>query len=291
MAITDKTVLITGANDGIGRATAQRLAEKGAHLVLACRDEAKAQRTAAELISLTGNERIDTLPLNLADLGSVRDAAAHFLSEHPRLDVLINNAGLYTDRLELTKDGYEMQFGVNHLGHFLLTLSLLPAMQCCRHCTRVINVSSAMHFKGTMGFDDLRGEMDGKCYNGSSAYARSKLANVLFTLELDRRYGEEMTTNCLHPGVVGTKLANKGSKAITSLVWSLYKPFARKPHAGADTSVYLATSPEVREVSGRYFDQQQCLQKPSPIARNEELARRLWDYSYEAVREFLPTAQ
>ena len=288
MAIQDKTVLITGANDGIGRATAQRLAAKGAHLVLACRDEAKGQRTAAELTRLTGNERIDTLPLDLADLASVRDAAAHFLSEHPRLDVLINNAGVYTDRRELTRDGYEMQFGVNHLGHFLLTLSLLPAMRCCRLCTRVINVSSALHFKGAMNFDDLRGGATGRPYHGTHAYARSKLANVLFTLELHRRHGEEITTNCLHPGVVGTKLANKGSKPLTSLVWSLYKPFARKPHAGADTSVYLATSPEVRDVSGRYFDQRQCLQKPSPTARNEQLARRLWDFSHEAVKDFLP---
>ena len=287
MAIKDKTILITGANDGIGRATAERLAEKGAHLVLACKDEAKAQRTASELMQATGNESIDTLPLDLSDLGSVRDAAAHFLREHPRLDVLINNAGVYTDKLELTADGYELQFGVNHLGHFLLTLSLLPAMQCCCQCTRVINVSSALHFKGEMTFDDLRGERGKKKYDGTRAYCRSKLANVLFTLELDRRYGEEISSNCLHPGVVGTKLANKRANALTSTVWSLYKPFALSPRKGADTSVYLASSPEVKTVSGRYFDEQQCLHKPAPLARNEQLARRLWEYSENAVAAYL----
>ena len=283
----DKTVLITGANDGIGRATAERLARKGAHLVLACRNETKAQRTADRLVRKTGNEHIDTLPLDLADLSSVRQACELFLAEHPRLDVLINNAGVYSDRLELTAQGYELQFGVNHLGHFLLTLNLMPAMQCCKLCSRVINVSSAMHTKGGIDFGNLRGEGGERGYNGTRAYAQSKLANVLFTKELNRRHGSELTTNCLHPGVVGTSLANKKSKLLTKAVWSLYKPFARTPDRGADTSVYLASSPEVREVSGRYFNPSQCLVKPSPTACNEQLARRLWEYSTEAVSPFL----
>ncbi|MEM1357959.1 MAG: SDR family oxidoreductase [Bacteroidota bacterium] len=282
----DKTILITGANDGIGRATAHRLAERGAHLVLACRDEAKAQRTALKIMEATGNHKIDTLPLDLASFASIRAAADEFLAEHPKLDVLINNAGVYTDRLELTEDGYELQFGVNHLGHFLLTLSLLPAIRCCRHCSRVINVSSAMHLKGALDFDTLTNKSK-RSYNGTHAYAQSKLANVLFTMELDRRYGQELTTNCLHPGVVGTRLANKKAGTLTSTIWSLYKPFASKPVQGADTSVYLATSPEVRDVSGRYFDENQCLQKPSSLARNEQLARRLWEYSEAAIGDFL----
>ncbi len=283
----DKTVLITGANDGIGRATAERLARKGAHLVLACRNETKAQRTADQLVKATGNERIDTIPLDLADLSSVRAASELFLAEHPRLDVLINNAGVYCETLELTPDGYELQFGVNHLGHFLLTLNLLPAMQCSKLCGRVINVASAMHTKGGIDFGNLRGERGPKGYDGTSAYCQSKLANILFTKELDRRHGSELTTNCLHPGVVGTSLANKKGKLFTKAIWSLYKPFARSPEAGADTSVYLASSPEVREVSGRYFNPTQCLVKPSPTASNEQLARRLWEYSEAAVRDFL----
>ncbi|MEL7161720.1 MAG: SDR family NAD(P)-dependent oxidoreductase, partial [Bacteroidota bacterium] len=239
-------------------------------------------------IEATGNHKIDTLPLDLASFGSIRAASEEFLAEHPKLDVLINNAGVYTDRLELTEDGYELQFGVNHLGHFLLTLSLLPAMRCCRHCSRIINVSSALHIKGALKFDTLKGTEANKKYSGTFAYAQSKLANVLFTMELDRRYGEELTTNCLHPGVVGTRLANKKAAALTSAIWTMYKPFASKPTQGADTSVYLATSPEVRDVSGRYFDEQQCLRKPSALARNEHLARRLWEYSLAAVNDYLP---
>ena len=283
----DKTVLITGANDGIGRATAERLARKGAHLVLACRSETKAQQTADQLVEATGNERIDTLPLDLADLSSVRRACELFLAEHPRLDVLVNNAGVYCEKLEFTTDGYELQFGVNHLGHFLLTLNLMPAMLCASGCSRVVNVSSAMHTKGGIDFGDLRGERGPEAYNGTRAYAQSKLANILFTKELDRRHGSELTTNCLHPGVVGTQLANKKGKLFTKAVWSMYKPFAKTPTRGADTSVYLASSPEVREVSGRYFNPTQCLVKPSPTARNEQLARRLWEYSEEAVTNFI----
>lgn len=287
----DKTILITGANDGIGRATAERLAARGAHLVLACRNEAKGQLVAKAITEKTGNHRIDTLPLDLSNLASVRDAAEEFLAEHPKLDVLINNAGVYTEKLELTEDGYELQFGVNHLGHFLLTILLLPAIKCCRNCSRVINVSSALHHKGGLDFGWLRGEPGAKHYSGTKAYAQSKLANVLFTMELDRRFGEELTTNCLHPGVVGTRLANKKAGALTSTVWSMYKPFAIKPEKGADTSVYLATSPEVVDVSGRYFDEHQSLQKPSSIARNEQLARRLWEYSEKAVAAFLPVKE
>ena len=283
----DKTILITGANDGIGRATAERLAARGAHLVLACRDEVKAQQTAQAITSKTGNHRIDTLPLDLSSFRSVRAAADEFLAEHPKLDVLINNAGVYTDTLEITEDGYELQFAVNHLGHFLLTMLLLPALRCCRNCSRVINVSSALHFKGGLDFSSLEGKAEKKSYSGTKAYAQSKLSNVLFTMELDRRFGQELTTNCLHPGVGGTRLANKKAGALTSTVWSMYKPFAIKPNKGADTSVYLAASPEVKDVSGRYFDENQCLQKPSSIARNEQLARRLWEYSEQAVADFL----
>lgn len=283
----DKTILITGANDGIGRATAERLAARGAHLVLACRDEAKGQQVAHAITSLTGNHRIDTLPLDLASFASIRAAADEFLSEHPKLDVLINNAGVYTDQFQRTEDGYELQFQVNHLGHFLLTMALLPAIKCCCNCSRVINVSSALHQKGTLDFNWLQQVPEDRVYNGTRAYAQSKLANVLFTMELDRRFGEELTTNCLHPGVVGTRLANKYAKPITRAVWTLYKPFAARPDEGANTSVYLAASPEVRDVSGRYFDEHQCLQKPSSLARNPNLARRLWEYSEAAVADFL----
>jgi NAD(P)-dependent dehydrogenase (short-subunit alcohol dehydrogenase family) len=225
--------------------------------------------------------------MDLSDLSSVTSAAEFILTEHPKLDVLINNAGVFSNKLQFTKEGYELQFGVNHLGHFLLTNLLMPALQCPSEGGRVINISSAAHFHGKIDFDNLRGEKGSKHYDGMRAYAQSKLVNVLFTLELSRRYAGEITANTLHPGVVATRLANKHSSTFVNTIWNLYKPFARNPNKGANTSVYLAVSPEVREVSGRYFDQCQCVKRPAPIAKDTEIAARLWNYSEAAVKPFL----
>ncbi|MEM7574767.1 MAG: SDR family oxidoreductase [Bacteroidota bacterium] len=285
--LSDKTILITGANDGIGLATARRLAALRANLVLACRDARKGQATVDLLQEETGNSTIELLVLDLADLESVRRAAIDFLAEHPKLDVLINNAGVYTDQLQLTTQGYEYQFGVNHLGHFLLTKLLLPALRCPSEGGRIINVSSDAHFKCRINFDRLRGEEGQTAYRGMRAYACSKLANVLFTKELARRFPEELSVNALHPGVVATDFANKGGGRLVRFFWNLYKPFALTPKRGANTSVYLATSPEVRDVSGRYFDKSQCLRRPSAAARDEQMAARLWTYSEKAVADYL----
>lgn len=288
MDMRDKTVIITGANDGIGLATAQRLATKGARLVLACRDEDKGQR-AAQLISRdTSNLAISVVALDLSDLASVAQAAEFILTEYATIDVLVNNAGVYTSDLHLTTDGYELQFGVNHLGHFLLTHLLMPALRCSRRKARVINVSSAAHFHGKIDFDNLKGEKGQRAYDGMRAYAQSKLANVLFTKELARRHAEDLTANCLHPGVVATDFANKSARWSTRLAWKLYRPFARKPHRGANTTVYLTTSPEVKNVSGRFFDQCQAVRRPSKIAQDPETSRLLWDYSCRACAAYLP---
>lgn len=282
-----QVVIITGANDGIGLYTAQRLAKKGAQIILACRDERKAYNAASLISERTGNQKSLVIPMDLANLSSVRAAAEFILTEHPTIDVLINNAGVFTNELQYTKEGFELQFGVNHIGHFLLTNLLLPALRCTREGGRIINVSSAAHYHGVIDFENLKGENGKQRYSGMKAYAQSKLANVLFTKELSRRYPDGLTANCLHPGVVGTRFANKDSNLITRLVWNLYRPFARKPYRGADTSVYLASSPEVRDVSGRYFDHCQCVKRPSEAARNEALARHLWEYSEKACAPFL----
>ncbi|MEL6276941.1 MAG: SDR family oxidoreductase [Bacteroidota bacterium] len=287
----DKTVLITGGNEGIGLATAIRLAEKGAQIILSCRDEHKGLNAAGVISKKTGNEKTLVIPFDLADLGSVSAAAEFILTEHPKLDVLINNAGVFTNRLHHTQEGYELQFGVNHLGHFLLTNLLLPALQFPDEGGRVINVSSSAHFRGEIDFTNLRGEKGDRQYNGPRAYAKSKLANVLFTKELARRYQGEITANCLHPGVVATRFANKNGGAFVSTIWNLYKPFARKPDKGADTVVYLAKSPEVRDVTGRYFDQRQCVKRPSESARDKGLAERLWQYSQTAVAKYINGTQ
>lgn len=278
----DKIVLITGANDGIGLQTAKRLAERGARLILACRDERKGHNAAAVIAKETGNQRSLVIPMDLGDMESIRAAAEFLLTEHPTIDVLVNNAGVYSSDLQFTNDGHELQFGVNHLGHYLLTRLLLPALRCPTEGGRIINVSSAAHYHGTIDFDNLKGEKGPKAYDGMKAYAQSKLANVLFTKELARRYPDELSVNCLHPGVVATDFANKNANFFTRMIWSLYRPFAKKPYNGAATSYYLASSPEVRDVSGRYFDQCQCVKRPSEKARNEQLAHKLWVYSEQA---------
>ncbi len=284
----DKTILITGANEGIGLATAERLAAKGSQLILACRDERKGHNAANYLRSKTANRAIVVIPLDLASLASIASAAEFILTEHPKLDVLINNAGVYSSQLQFTEDGYELQFGVNHLGHFLLSRLLLPALQCPEEGGRIINVSSAAHQHGTIDFDNLRGEKGKAAYSGPGAYSQSKLANILFTKSLAKQYAGEITANALHPGVVATTLANKNGSFWIKTIWNLYKPFARTPQKGANTSVYLASSPEVREVSGRYFDQCQCLKKPAEQACDVALAEKLWQYSENAVAAHLP---
>ncbi|NJO86969.1 MAG: SDR family oxidoreductase [Lewinella sp.] len=284
-----KTILITGANDGIGLATAERLAHHDVQLILACRDEKKGLAAAQRIGKITGNTRSLVIALDLASFASVAAAAEFILTEHPKIDVLINNAGLYTQQLLFTKEGYELQFGVNHLGHFLLTLLLIPAFQCLNEgLGRVINVSSAAHLRGKLDFNRLRGEEGPRRYLGMAAYGQSKLANILFTKELARRYPNDFTANCLHPGLVSTRFGNKAAGPLVSCIWNLYKPLARKPSRGADTSVYLALSPEVNNVSGRYFDQRQCIRKPAPLACDAQLAAQLWDYSQAAVADYLP---
>lgn len=276
-----KTILITGGNDGIGKATAQVLLERGHEVVIAGRDT---QRLAAAVDNLkyrTQSDKVSALLCDLADLQSVQQAAETFLMTYPRLDVLINNAGVFTNDFQLSKDGIEMQMAVNYLGHFALTEALIPALQCARE-PRVINVASVAHLYGKLDFQNLERLPDEVPYDGLAAYARSKLANVLYSREFAKRH-EGITANCLHPGVVRTRIANKYTTWYFSLFWSLYKPFMRSTRSGARTIVYLALSPEVRNVSGRYFDDRQCCRKPAEAARDEQLGAQLWEWSQAMV--------
>lgn len=275
------TTLITGGNDGIGRNTALALARRGAHLLLACRNPERGEAAAANIRQQTGNERIQVIPCDLADFGSIRQAAAAVQGGVDHLDVLINNAGVFTTDLQKTTEGFELQFGVNHLGHFLLTHLLLDLLQSAP-APRIVNVSSAAHYGGDIDFGNLRGERGAAAYSGWPAYQQSKLANVLFTRELARRY-PGIHSNCLHPGMVRTRFANKDARWYVNLGWTLLKPFMRSVGQGAQTSVYLATSPEVAGISGAYFDQHQNQRRPSSRARDEGLAKKLWEMSEEAV--------
>lgn len=271
-----KTVLITGGNAGLGYATATALARLGATVVITARDEARGRAAVAAL-----NRRADATPvrlllLDLASFALIRDAAERFLNECPRLDVLVNNAGVFTARLERTREGFELQFGVNHLGPFLLSHLLLPALEAAP-APRLVNVASrAHHAADRIDFDDLRGEK--RPYRGWRCYARSKLANVLFTREWSWRY-PGIPAHCFHPGTLGTAIGNKHSPWYVSLAWSLVKPFLAAPTRGAATAAYLATSPAVAGTAGCYFDHRQRERRPSPLASDDELARRLWETS------------
>ncbi|XP_060089527.1 retinol dehydrogenase 14 [Heteronotia binoei] len=281
-----KTVIITGANSGLGRATAAELLRQHARVIMACRDRGRAEETARELraqlglCSRGGGECRGELlvrELDLASLRSVRSFCQQVLQEQPRVDVLINNAGIFQCPYTKTEDGFEMQFGVNHLGHFLLTHLLLGLLKSSAP-SRIVVVSSSLYKYGEINFDDLNSELS---YNKSFAYSRSKLANLLFVRELARRLeGTGVTVNALHPGIVRTNLGRHIQ--IPLLVKPLFNlvswAFFRSPLEGAQTSIYLASSPEVEAVSGKYFGN--CKEQPLlPKATDDLVARKLWDIS------------
>jgi len=273
----DKTILITGGNDGIGRAAARELARRGAGLILACRSRERGQAAADEIRRQTGNERLRVVRCDLASFDSIREAAGEVAATQKHLDVLINNAGVFTSGLEKTEEGFEKQFGVNHLGHFLLTRLLLDRLQAAP-APRIVNVASLAHLRGDIDFDNLRGEKGADRYSAWGAYAQSKLANILFTRELARRY-PGIDSNCLHPGTVSTQFGNKATNWYSSLLWTIIKPFMTSVDKGAATSVYLAAAPQVSGVSGAYFDEKQRQRNPSERARDDALAEKLWEVS------------
>lgn len=242
-----KTVLITGGTAGLGQATAIALARQGASVVITARDEARGRAAVAAINQRANAAPVRLILLDLASFASVRGAAERFLSEHPRLDVLINNAGVFAARREQTREGFELQFGVNHLGPFLLSHLLLPALEAAP-APRLVNVASRAHYAGQIDFDDLRGEKHP--YRGWRAYARSKLANVLFTREWNRRF-PGIPANC--PGTLRTTIGNKHSPWYVSLTWSLVKPFLTSPERGAATVVYLASSSMITGIGGALF--------------------------------------
>ena len=268
-----KVCVVTGASSGIGRVAALELAERGATVVLVCRNEARGAPVLEEMARRRGSGNATLLTADLSSQRQVRQVAAAFLERFDRLDVLINNAGVagWGTRL-VTEDGLETTFAVNHLVPFLLTSLLLDRLRASAPA-RVITVSSAAHRNGGLDFDDLQGE---RHYSGFGAYSRSKLANVLFTRELSRRLeGTGVTANCLHPGVVATGIFRNLPRWMRVVFSS---PLVLSPERGADTMLYLATAPEVDEVSGRYF----VRRKPARTSRASQdaaAARRLWEAS------------
>ncbi|XP_022107531.1 retinol dehydrogenase 13-like isoform X2 [Acanthaster planci] len=286
--LNGKTVLITGANTGIGKETARDLARRGARVILACRDLAKAQAALAEIREDTGNRNLTVVKLDLASLASVRECAEKIKAEESRLDILINNAGIMMCPEWKTEDGFEMQFGVNHLGHFLLTNLLLDLIKSSTPA-RIINVSSLSHAYGKIDWHDIHMN---KGYDRRKAYRQSKLANVLFTRELSRRLKInefEVTVNAVHPGVVATELGRhmmeSGSLAARAVNVLRFTPIMwmfKNAVQGAQTTIHCAVTPELLNTSGLYFSD--CAPKePSQHALDDDAARRLWDLSVEMV--------
>ncbi|NXV00530.1 RDH12 dehydrogenase, partial [Cettia cetti] len=276
-----KVVIITGANTGIGKATARDLAQRG-KVIIACRDIAKAEAAASEIRAETGNQQVIVKKLDLADTKSIREFAEKFLAEEKELHVLINNAGVMLCPYSKTADGFEMHLGVNHLGHFLLTFLLLECLKQSAPA-RIVNVSSLAHHGGRIRFHDLHGE---KCYNRGLAYCHSKLANVLFTRELARRLQGKFqrqvgfTANALHPGSVASDLVRHSF--VMTWLWKIFSFFLKTPCEGAQTSIYCAVAEELDSVTGQYFSD--C--KPAYVSargRDDATAKKLWSVSCELL--------
>jgi NAD(P)-dependent dehydrogenase (short-subunit alcohol dehydrogenase family) len=270
-ALFGRTFLVTGANTGIGRATATDLARRGGKVFVACRSAEKGRAAAAEISAATGNDAVVFLPLDLASLASVRRCAAAFLALGEPLHVLINNAGVGGAR-GLTKEGFELAFGVNHLGHFALTTALLDCLAASAPA-RVVTVASDAHYQAKgIDFDAVRRPTASR--TGLREYAVSKLANVLFSQELARRTEERgVTAYALHPGVVASDIWRR----VPWPVRPLMKMRMLSTQQGAATSLYCATAPELAAVSGRFYDD--CRERPPSAAATPELARALWEHS------------
>jgi NAD(P)-dependent dehydrogenase (short-subunit alcohol dehydrogenase family) len=282
-----RVVIITGGNSGIGLAAAREIAKRGATVVITARREMKGA-TALDIVRrYSGNDAAAVLPLDLSSFASIRTFAARMLAEYDRLDVLVNNAGGLLSKRQLTREGYEMTFGVNHLGHFLLTELLLDRLEFSAP-SRIVNVSSIGHRLGAISFSDPMYEQ--RPYNPTEAYNQSKLANVLFTAELAKRLvGTGVTANSMHPGAVRTGFGSADdTQGFERMVMTIGRPFMISARRGSKTIVYLACSPDVASVSGEYFVR--CKpHTPSKNARDPEAARRLWQLSDELVAERPPS--
>lgn len=269
--------LVTGASSGLGRATALGLARRGAAVVMVSQDPVRGAAAREAIQRETGNANVVLLPTDLASLGAVRGLAAEFRRRHERLDVLVNNAGVYLSRCHITADGFEKTLAVNHLSHFLLTNLLLGELAVAGG--RVITVSSDTHRVARLSRSPLESILRGEgWYNGLQAYADSKLANILFTFVLARRLeGKGVTVNAMHPGIIATRIWDRNRDPL-SLIMRLMKPFRPSARRGAKAVVHLALDPGVRGVTGRYFHRGRE-RRAARAAYDQDLAEQLWQVS------------
>lgn len=281
--MTGKTVLITGGNTGLGLETAVALAALGADVVITSRDAARGEAAREEIASRAGAD-VEVMALDLASTDSIRSFATAFLDTHPRLDVLVNNAGLILSERSETEEGFETTFGVNHLGHVLLTDLLLDRLKASAP-SRIVVVASEAHKFALDGlkFDDL--QCHGR-YFSYRVYGRSKLANIYFARALAKRLeGTGVTVNAIHPGSVATRFARDGDTSfVTAATTWIARPFSRTPEEGARTQVVVAADPDLADVSGGYFvNSKQADKRLSRVARDDEAAERLWTVSRDLL--------
>ncbi len=274
--LSGKTVLITGATNGIGKVTALELAKKGATLVIVGRNPEKTAQVARRIRQESGNPAVDGLVADLSSMAQVRQLAGSFRQKYPRLHILINNAGAIFANRTTTIDGYELTFALNHLAYFLLTNLLLDELHA-NAPSRIINVSSRSHEGADLNFDDLQSEQH-YGYGGYRAYGQSKLANLLFTYELARRLaGTGVTVNAVHPGSVATGFGENNGGAM-KFSMRVFHQFSLTPEQGADTIIYLASSPDVEAITGKYWTNRRQVPS-SPQSYDETAQKRLWSLS------------
>jgi NAD(P)-dependent dehydrogenase (short-subunit alcohol dehydrogenase family) len=273
------TTVITGSTSGIGKVTATELAKKGHAVYMLVRNTEKGEHVKQEIIAQTGNNNIYVIRCDVSSLQSVREAAEELKGKLDQINILINNAGSAFLKKQFSKDGFEMTFALNHLGHFLLTESLISLLQKGR--ARVINVSSEAHKNAKPNFDDLKWEQTP--YKGFKAYGISKLYNIYFTKSLAEKYRDKnIVAYALHPGVVSTNIWNEAKGFLGLLVW-LFKLFMITPEKGARTTIYLATQANLEAKSGLYF--KKCkVAKTAPIADDAAARNKLWDISEKLVK-------
>jgi NAD(P)-dependent dehydrogenase (short-subunit alcohol dehydrogenase family) len=273
-SLENRVALVTGANAGIGRETVRGLAEAGMQVIMVCRDRKRGEEALDDVQQTTGSQKLHLMLADLSSQGSIRKLVEDDLKQFSALNVLINNAAVITSERELTGDGIERQFAVNHLAPFLLTNLLLDKLKRSAP-SRIINVSSQMHQRTGFDFENLQGE---KSYHPRRIYAQSKLANVLFTKELARRLqGTGVTANALHPGTVATGLFGR-FLGLPRWLRFLSDWYGISPEEGAENSIYLATSPEAANTTGEYFKDKRPYPS-NPIANDPQIAERLWELS------------
>jgi len=275
LLMAGKSVLVTGGTGGIGKATAIRLAALGARVGITGRDQARTEAAAVGIRAAAGSPAVDAFAADMSVQAGVRRLAAQVLDAYPRLDVLVNNVGGFWAHRHVTADGLEHTFALNHLAPFLLTSLLLDRLTASAPA-RVVTVSSGAHAGGRIDFDDLQGERN---YSGQRAYSQSKLANVMFTYELARRLaGTGVTATVLHPGVIRTSFGAEDQAAYFAVITRVARPFMKTPARGAATTVYLASSPEVEGITGRYYANRKP-KNSSKASHDTAAAARLWQVS------------